>query len=101
MGVAISHELDGWKLGRKGLVRCACGGVMRENNWRLALLISVLFFSVSSTSSSAYTTDRGELINGTISTTGGDSVIVEVHTATWCEYCAETDDILSALRTAH
>ena len=101
MGVAIGHELDGWKLSRKGLVRCVCGVAMRGINWRLALLISILFFSVSSTSSSAYSTQRGELIGGTVSTTGGNSVIVEVHTATWCEYCAETDDILPVLRTEH
>jgi len=74
---------------------------MRGNDWRLALLISFLFFSISSTSSSAYSTQNGELNNGTISTSGGNSVIVEVHTATWCEYCAETDDILSILRTEH
>jgi hypothetical protein len=67
----------------------------------LAAAMIWLALSLCVAPAAAYSAPPGSLLDNTIVVSGGDSVLVEVYTATWCPSCAELDDIISVLRPEH
>ncbi|HIG03476.1 MAG TPA: hypothetical protein EYQ53_03730 [Candidatus Poseidoniales archaeon] len=68
----------------------------------IALAFAALALSASlSPAVSATRIDVGSLNSGEVTISGGGAVLYELHTATWCESCAEFDDLIEPLRTEH
>jgi thiol-disulfide isomerase/thioredoxin len=67
----------------------------------LATAMIWLALSLCVAPAAAYSAPPGSLLDNTIVVSGGDAVLVEVYTATWCPSCAELDDILAVLRPEH
>ena len=67
----------------------------------LATVMAWLALSLCVTPATAYSATPGSLLEDNIVVSGGDAVLVEVYTATWCPSCAELDDILAVLRSEH
>ncbi len=75
--------------------------VMGGRRCFLATVMAWLALSLCVTPATAYSASPGSLLEDDIVVSGGDAVLVEVYTATWCPSCAELDDILSVLRSEH
>ena len=75
--------------------------VMGARRCFLATVMACLALSLCFTPAAAYSASPGSLLEDDIVVSGGDAVLVEVYTATWCPSCAELDDILAVLRSEH
>ena len=75
--------------------------VMGARRCFLATVMAWLALSLCVTPATAYSATPGSLLEDNIVVSGGDAVLVEVYTATWCPSCAELDDILAVLRSEH
>lgn len=68
----------------------------------VALSFGALILSAALTpAASATRVDLNSLSNGPVTISGGGAVLYELHTATWCTACADFDDIVEPLRSAH
>ncbi|MBT3970952.1 MAG: hypothetical protein HOE92_01900 [Euryarchaeota archaeon] len=68
----------------------------------IALAFAALALSASlSPAVSATRIDVGSLSSEEVTISGGGAVLYELYTATWCESCAEFDDLIEPLRTEH